>query len=425
MAMAQTIRLFEHGVLKVGQTYATVEGGRARYTNTHHKALTRFHDRGGHRYYALGHRKVRFKHYVGVVRIGALTLEVLPKTDRQSSRDVDGARWHDALLGMLRITRRLTLHTPTSADLRVQKQTLFDLYIAHFLTLVEDLIRRGLVRRYRTVVGNRTTFKGRLLCPGHIRANLARPDRFYVAHQEYDHEHLINRVLATALDAIASLALPHGLRAYHRRVRLSFPDVCPIADIDGRHFDRIVLTRRSAHYRAAIDLARLIVLNYAPDVSTGAEHLLAVMFDMNVLFEQFVGTMARRLQLPGVNVRRQVVRSFSRSDERVRIIKPDLLVDRPPAPPLVIDTKWKVPSSGQPSSPDLKQMYVYNQYFDALRCVLLYPRPTGQTRRAESAHGEFVDAGHAWSTVYLDIFDDGTFAPRRVQEQLRDLLRSS
>ena len=40
---------------------------------------------------------------------------------------------------------------------------------------------------------------------------------------------------------------------------------------------------------------------------------------------------------------------------------------------IVIDTKWKTPDGFIPSDNDLKQMFVYNEYWKAQHGILLYP----------------------------------------------------
>ncbi len=40
---------------------------------------------------------------------------------------------------------------------------------------------------------------------------------------------------------------------------------------------------------------------------------------------------------------------------------------------MIIDTKWKIIDYNKPSTNDLRQMYVYNEYWQAKTAILLYP----------------------------------------------------
>ncbi|MDY4184385.1 MAG: hypothetical protein SOX83_00340 [Sodaliphilus sp.] len=59
-------------------------------------------------YYSLINGGVKFKQFVGVLCVGNLQIEVLPKIDKQAGRDV--CRNH--LLDMLRTVYRLSAHAP-------------------------------------------------------------------------------------------------------------------------------------------------------------------------------------------------------------------------------------------------------------------------------------------------------------------------
>ena len=93
------------------------------------------------------------------------------------------------------------------------------------------------------------------------------------------------------------------------------------------------------------------------------------MFDMNLLFEEYIYQKLKQLQNKELIVKRQVYQSFWKR----RSIKPDILLDYK-GQRYVLDTKWKSLPKAQPSIADLKQVFIYCQYFDAPKSLLIYPK---------------------------------------------------
>lgn len=63
-----------------------------------------------------------------------------------------------------------------------------------------------------------------------------------------------------------------------------------------------------------------------------------------------------------------------------KLIKPDIVISKPflndgaiEIKHFVIDTKWKIKEVAEPDDDDLKQMYVYNMYWESEKSMLLYP----------------------------------------------------
>lgn len=405
-----TIQVFEHQKIRVGEPIRTPDGGEHAITPTHHRALASFADTNRNRYFSCGPRTIRFGSYVGLIQLGNLGIEVLPKADKRERGGHN--RWHRALVHMLRVVGDLGLEAQDEANLLINPGRLFDLFINRFVGECERLLHQGLAKGYRSEEGNRTAFRGRLQVAEHVRRNAVNAARFYVASPVYDHESLPNLALHEALKVTEGLPVAAFTRARARAARQVFPEL-PSWRPDRSALQRYRLTRNTARYRDALRLAELILFNLAPDVRQGQTPLLALLFDMNALWERYVATLARRLHLPNRTVRTQDSKAFYRSDSGTRTLRPDLTIcDRDNGEVLlVVDTKWKVPSDGKASSADLKQMFCYHELFECTRSMLLYPRTSVS---GEGRSGRFVGRSHRCEVAFVAV--DGQ--PRAQLERL-------
>lgn len=391
--MTEPIQLFEHEAIAIG------ERG---FTARHFNALVGWNERNGGRFLEVGHRKLRCRQYVGVVQVGDLVIEVLPKADRDAGED-DKPRWHGALLTMLGVAHGLRLHETDEADLRMRRRSLMDLFLDRFVHEVRALVHAGLVKQYRTTRSNLTTLKGRLDLPEHLRLNLVHQERFAVVHQAYDTDHLLHAILRRALDIVERTCTNAAIVGRAQDVNWAFDRVRERA-INATTFDRLRLGRRTAAYKPALQLARLIILNFSPDLSSGREPVLSILFDMERLWEKFMF----RLLLKHCHKPWSVVPQDELPFWEGRGIRPDLVLNRPPSDRIIADTKWKVPDDDEPSMSDLQQMFAYNIRFVSKRGFLLYPGGPLEIR------GRYINAEKGWftnehhcSVLFIMPFDGG------------------
>lgn len=374
MARREPIRVFEYERLYNEKR----KGGRLSIPQF--EALVKYNQEHDNRFFNVIHQGIKFKQYVGVIQVGGLTIEVLPKADKHSFADADRTKWHEVLFQMLRVCKKIRLEGSTDADLRLRHATLLDLYIDLFLFEVEQLIHQGLTRQYHAVESNRTALAGRLEFQQHIARNLVHKERFYVRHQVYDREHLVHQILQEALLLIPNISNNPDLADKVGRLLLAFPEMSR-RKVSQRLFNRIHYDRKTERYRPAIQLGRLLLLNFSPDIRHGRNNVLAILFDMNELFEEYIYRQVRRAARPGVKVRSQVGKRFWES----KLIRPDIVIEKEDAT-YVLDTKWKVLKDLKPADADLKQMYVYHHYLGAQRTVLLYPNVYGLSPKKGMYH---------------------------------------
>ena len=81
-------------------------------------------------------------------------------------------------------------------------------------------------------------------------------------------------------------------------------------------------------------------------------NVMALMFDMNKLWEEYVYTILKRQLLEKDNnytVLAQSRKDFWTSSDGGKIVKPDIVVNYGDRCVAVLDTKWKCPKDGKPS----------------------------------------------------------------------------
>ncbi|MBK7341707.1 MAG: hypothetical protein IPJ06_00540 [Saprospiraceae bacterium] len=155
------------------------------------------------------------------------------------------------------------------------------------------------------------------------------------------------------------------------RLLLDFPDL-PDMPVTLRTFQNLTYDRKTERYKSAIEIAAMLLLNYRPDVRGGRNHVLAILFDMNQLWEEYVYRRARATlakAYPTWSIHRQRQKDFWHlpDQQRKKVIKPDIVLSRKEGQDeavIIVDTKWKTPDSYLPSDADLKQVYVYNEYWE-------------------------------------------------------------
>lgn len=359
---SNSIQVFEHETLRTDR-------GENRISPIILKALQSFYGEQGVPYFSLIHNGVRFNEYVGVIQIGTTTIEVLPKADKNE----DKAYWQKMLIGMLQSVGAFDIYAPSSANLTLKNNSILDLYFELFLHELQFLVHIGLIKRYRRIESNQTSLKGSLNFPRHISRNVIHKERFFVKYSTYDKNHKLHQILFKALIVLRQINTNSTLNSIIGSLLLDFPEVDDIK-INEPLFEKLHFDRKTEPYRKAIEIARLILLNYHPDLSRGRSHVLALMFDMNDLWEKFVYKSILKYKTSDDFVAEQQHRSFWKPEFGSKSsMKPDIVINKDKPGCVILDTKWKNLNKQNPSPEDLRQMFVYMKYFSAVKVALVYP----------------------------------------------------
>lgn len=362
--------IYEHEALIEGEYYND-----NKFTAIHHALLENYYKEKNFPYYKLIRKGVRFCEYVGVLQVGHLVIEVLPKADNKKSSE---QQWRSMLIDMLRAVGVFNVKAPSSSSLSIKPNSILDLYFKLFVEETEQLLHKGLIKHYHKTEGNRMALKGSIVFGKHIQQNLVHQERFYVRYTTYDQQHPLNAVLYKTLQLIKQINTNQSINSRIGNLLLNFPEM-PAIKTDDAFFERINYNRKSEAYHNAINIARMLLLNYHPDVSTGKNDVLALMFDMNKLWEQFVAVSLRKYisnttHLTGTTLTTQSRFDFWKPENGYKMrLRPDIVITLNDGKYYVLDTKWKNRNGYKPSPDDLRQMYTYSKFHNDAITALVYP----------------------------------------------------
>lgn len=370
------------------------------FKKKHWEALCRYHANNEIEFFQIINGGIRFINYVGVIQAGNLTIEVLPKTDRKRTtaanctiQDLATAgindassreSWHHVLLAMLRECKLLQVHHSHKASLNLQSNSILDIYIELFLDQTTAILHEGLTKKYRKREGNQLAMKGQLIFSKNITQNLVHQERFYVRHTIYDVQNRYNQLLYMTLQMIPDICNHPLLLDKANRLLLHFPEFTP-CKVTEHTFSSLTFDRKTERYKEVLEISRMLLLHYRPDITGGGENVIAILFDMNTLWEEFIFRRLQKAAGADIKVSRQNKKDFWHHGDfsYYKKIKPDIVVEINNST-YILDTKWKVLDKPVPSDDDLKQLFVYNLLWNAQQSFLVYPGNT------QSIQGSFV-----------------------------------
>ncbi len=392
----------------------------------HWEALCHYHakqitqENNGNEYFRILNKGIQFTNYVGVIQAGNLTIEILPKTDKsrttasnctvdelKGEEQVSRKGWHDVLLQMLKECRLLDINHVDYANLNLRSNSILEIYLELFLNETEKLLHEGLVKKYKKSEGNTLAMKGQLLFDKHINQNLVHAERFFIRYTTYSRTNIYNQLLFKTLRLIRQISSNPYLIDKVNRLVLDFPEL-PDCKASASTFKQLTFDRKTERYREAIAISKMLLLNYRPDISGGEENVLAILFDMNELWEEFVYRRLKKAAPLEMEVKRQNKKYFwyNHLSENYKTIRPDIVITYR-GKNVIVDTKWKIIDDLRPADEDLKQMFVYNLYWKADEAVLLYPGTK------DTVTGSFIDFGNDTSTFmnhcrlsFLSVLDE-------------------
>lgn len=365
--------------------------------------------------------ELRARGVVGVLATDECSLEILPKIDVevQGGEAKQNAAIRKRLVHMLAVVLDLKIETGQITELDWQRETLLEILIRIFCSKLTDAVRRGMPRRYIVQEDDLSALRGTLNLPRQFTRHAANPSRLACKFDELSEDIELNRIMKATVAHLFRMSRSRSNQQRLRELAFVYADIAEVA-VSALKWDAVVIDRTNRAWQELFGMAQLFLRSRYQTTSAGAGRGTALLFEMNTLFEEYVGRLiTRALARTEYRVSLQGGRLFcltSLDDERaVFQTKPDILIWRAGQVVHVIDTKWKRISSRIDdrkqgvSQGDVYQMMAYAQLYCAPRLTLLYPhhpglgatelvqarhRITGQTTTLEIASIDVANGGN-------------------------------
>lgn len=344
-----------------------------------------FAGRGGSGVLEHGRHALRARGIVGVVATGDCCLEILPKIDVGSGEGLDqqNAEIRKRLVHMLAVALNLKIDVGSVARLAWQRETLLEILIGIFCDKLTEAVRKGMPRQYVEYEDDLSALRGRLDAVRQFTRHAVNPSRLACRFDVLSEDTELNRIMKSCVRHLYRMSRSAANQQRLRELAFVYSEIADITP-SALRWDGVVIDRTNRRWLELLNMARLFVESRYQTTTGGAGKGIALLFEMNTLFEEFVGRLiVRALAGTDMTVSLQGGRLFCLSEEtserKLFHTKPDILIRRAGAVIHVIDTKWKKisariddPKQGVSQS-DVYQMMAYAQLYKTPRLTLLYP----------------------------------------------------
>ena len=313
----------------------------------------------------VGGKFIQARNYVGVLQTkSGLTIEILPKIADKN----DAERSKAVFIKMLKTLKNFPFKSSNLASLKTQNLPLLEIFISMFLSELEALVKRGIKSDYVALEENLNFLKGKLNINEQIKRNSIHKERFYVGYSEFLSDIKINRIIKTTLQFLYKKSNSSKNQQKIRELLFIFDEVLECEDYKN-FFAKLVINRQVKHYEQTLLWCKIFLLNNSFTPHKGDDLGFALLFDMNALFESYVGNFIKK-SFPGTIL--QHSEKHLVEDPKSFKLRPDIfLKDK-----FIADTKWKIISSKDDiSQADLYQLYAYGKKHPCDgKLHLIYPK---------------------------------------------------
>ncbi|WP_308001576.1 hypothetical protein [uncultured Clostridium sp.] len=377
-------------ILKEGYDWLSVGSEENEITLSEYRNLCLYLKKNiGNKSIVYDYNRIKFINYVGIIKVNNLIIEILPKISL--SNDIIKDR--EILMFMLSKCNKLSVDIKELLNSNILKNSLLDILAKVFSKKLLNELQKGLYREYVSKEEALSMIKGKILISKSIKENTINKNKMNCKYDEFTEDNLFNAILKRAINVILFSIKNDDVKKELNIINNIFNDVSDIY-VPNNIILNYKLNRMNNRFLECFTLAKLILLNSSMDKSLGKENGFSILFEMNYLYEEYVGVLLKEVFNDtniNININTQEKSRYllwNTLKERNEIaLKPDIVIYKDNKPKIIIDTKWKsatIDGKEVYTQGDIYQMYAYiTTYEECQQCILLYPKINENIKHSE------------------------------------------
>ena len=355
-----------------------------------------------------GGKFIQARNYVGVLQTkSGLTIEILPKITDKTDTDKSKA----VFIKMLKSLQNFPAKSSNLANLKTQNLPLLETFISMFLCELEALVKKGIKSDYVTLEDNLKFLKGKLNINEQIKRNSIHKEQFYVEYSEFLSDIKINQIIKTTLKFLYKKSNSSKNQQKIRELLFIFDEISTCDDYKN-FFAKLIINRQVKHYEQTLLWCKIFLLGNSFTPHKGDDLALALLFNMNVLFESYVGNFVKKKHPDTIL---QHSEKHLVENPRSFRLRPDVFLEGK----FIADTKWKIirhdnnegEQKNKISQADLYQLYAYGKKYECDKLYLIYPKIDGATQ--EPMNFKYDDKMQL-EILYFDLENDKLIPSNRL-----------
>lgn len=314
---------------------------------------------------------IKANSWVGVIKYKKTHFQILPKLICDDNENKECILKN--LIYMLSYTKNLDIKTNEDAKLSAERNLFIEILIREYAKSLFDCLKRITPKQYTREEDNLKFIKGKIKFSENIKYNSVNKTRFYCEYDEFSEDNILNQLFLFVSTCLYNISDNNQNKKLLNFIINYYSDI-KLVRFDKFKARKIKLSQNQELFKKPFNLAKMFVEKTSVDLSKNKFENITLVWDMNVLFEEFVFEIMKK-SCPDWKLTAQKGQRLLKGDNnKKRNTYVDIFAQKENVK-IIIDTKYKkFTDEDSFSNADVFQVSTYCLLHNTNRAILLYPQ---------------------------------------------------